>query len=236
MTFRPSGVFAGKEAKKETLSRTNSSSNMFSMLSQQSEAAADSATGPKGSYPVPSYCFRLPSSVVLAVERRRIVLQPRTKPQETEAALPAQTPATDATEAPELTDEQAKKKIDEDVKEFFAVRSLDEADDYFTRLPAAHHHTLIDKVASRAIEANQADAQLVTDLLSRALSKSLCSVLVVEEGLRPIAEILYDIAIDAPKAPTYFADWVKTANLDAEACSRLAALSTDNDALLALLT
>jgi translation initiation factor 4G len=42
MTFGPSSVFAGKkgaESKRETISRTNSSSNMFSMLSSQGAEA-----------------------------------------------------------------------------------------------------------------------------------------------------------------------------------------------------
>ena len=44
LTFGPSGVFAGKkgaENKRETISRTNSSSNMFSMLSSQTVEASD---------------------------------------------------------------------------------------------------------------------------------------------------------------------------------------------------
>ena len=44
MTFGPSSVFSGKkgaENKRETISRTNSSSNMFSMLSSQGAEAGD---------------------------------------------------------------------------------------------------------------------------------------------------------------------------------------------------
>ena len=44
MTFGPGSVFAGKknaESKRESISRTNSSSNMFSMLSSQGAEAGD---------------------------------------------------------------------------------------------------------------------------------------------------------------------------------------------------
>jgi translation initiation factor 4G len=45
MTFGPSSVFAGKkggaESKREAISRTNSSSNMFEMLSSQGAEASD---------------------------------------------------------------------------------------------------------------------------------------------------------------------------------------------------
>jgi translation initiation factor 4G len=42
-TFGPGSVFAGKKDKRESLSRTNSSSNMFSML-QNAESGADKGT------------------------------------------------------------------------------------------------------------------------------------------------------------------------------------------------
>jgi translation initiation factor 4G len=44
LTFGPSSVFAGKkgtENKREAISRTNLSSNMFSMLSSQGAEASD---------------------------------------------------------------------------------------------------------------------------------------------------------------------------------------------------
>lgn len=63
-----------------------------------------------------------------------------------------------------MPDDQAQKKIQEDVKEFFAVRSLDEADVYFTALPAQHHSKLIDKLVSSAVESKEADAKLAADL------------------------------------------------------------------------
>ena len=44
MTFGPSSIFAGKkgtESKRESISQTSSSSNMFSMLSQNTKAGAN---------------------------------------------------------------------------------------------------------------------------------------------------------------------------------------------------
>ena len=43
MTFGPSSVFAGKKTKKESISRTASSLNMFSMLSSQTAENGDAA-------------------------------------------------------------------------------------------------------------------------------------------------------------------------------------------------
>ena len=164
-------------------------------------------------------------------------MQPRSKPVEdpTEPQTPVSSSApADATEI--MSEDAAKKKIDEDIKEFFAIRSLEEAENYFTSLPSAHHTKLVDKLASKAIEAKEADSQLVADLFELVTEKALCSSSALEDGLKFTAEILYDIAIDAPKAPSYFAGWVAAAKLDPAACSRLAAASPDSDNLLALLT
>lgn len=50
MTFGPSSVFAGKKGeKREPLSRTSSSSNMFSMLSQNADPSAEAAAKRKHS-------------------------------------------------------------------------------------------------------------------------------------------------------------------------------------------
>ena len=88
----------------------------------------------------------------------------------------------------------------------------------------------------RAIESKEADAQLVADLLERGRSKGMCSPAALEEGFMPTAELLDDIAIDAPKAFDLMAIMMKGANFDEEQQSRIAGKSMDNDKLLKLLS
>ena len=80
MTFGPSSVFAGKkEGKRESISRTSSSSNMFSML-RFTEPTAEAAKGKNESF---VFCFCPSDSLSvpeLPVQRKRLVLQPRSKP------------------------------------------------------------------------------------------------------------------------------------------------------------
>jgi len=230
MTFGPASVFAGKkgaENKRESISRTNSNSNMFSMLSAQSAEASEAAA--KAAEPQ---------------QRRRLVLQPRSKPVEQEAmdgASPAAESDSSSEEdgaapaVPEMSEADAKKKIAEDSKEFFAVRNLDEAEVYFTALPATFHSKLVDKLVSHAVESKPADAQLVADLFARAASKELCSSTAFEEGIMPIAELIDDIVVDAPKAFQLFAIMVKGAELDEAKRSNIASKSMDSDKLLSLL-
>jgi translation initiation factor 4G len=134
-----------------------------------------------------------------------------------------------------MSEEAAMTKIAEDVKEFFAVRSLSEAEVYFTNIPAAHHHHLVDRLVSRAIESKEADAKLVADFFEQTVTKGTCSAEAFEAGLTPVAELIDDIAIDAPKAFQLFAMMIKGAGLDEARLSNLASKSMDSDKLLDLL-
>ncbi|KAF8178669.1 hypothetical protein K438DRAFT_1681017 [Mycena galopus ATCC 62051] len=230
MTFGPSSVFSGKkDSKRESLSRASSNSNMFSMLSQSGDAPVEAAPKPAPEAPA---------------QRRRLILQPRSKPTEEQGTATAEaTPAGSAENsededggAPEMSEEDADKKIAEDSKEFFAVRNLDEAEVYFSALPAVHHHRLVEKLVGTAVEGKEVNAQLVAELLTRAVSKELCSVDALEEGFSPLVEILEDIAIDAPKAPTNMALMMKAASFDSDRTARIAAKSMEPDNLLALLS
>ncbi|KAF9254229.1 hypothetical protein L218DRAFT_802814, partial [Marasmius fiardii PR-910] len=106
--------------------------------------------------------------------------------------------------------------IEEDSKEFFGVRNIDEAEDYLQKLPGHFHHLLVEKLVSFALESKDADAQLVSDLLERVNAKSLASSAELEKAFLPLAEYLDDIVYDAPKAPNYFARMLKGAGFSDE--------------------
>jgi translation initiation factor 4G len=135
----------------------------------------------------------------------------------------------------EMTEESALKKIREDLKEFFAVRNLEEAEVYFSSLPSQYHHLLVDKIVSTAVESKEDDAKLVSQFFALAVSKELCSTASFEQGLAPVFEIIDDIAIDAPKAFQLLATMVKGADLDEERLANLTSKSLDSDKFLALL-
>jgi len=184
----------------------------------------------------------IPVTVAEPMQRKRLVLQPRSRPVEAETTEPTESPVADSDgaaseeEAPsEMTEADAEKKISEDLKEFFAVRNLDEAEIYFTGLPCQYHHTLVDKLVSQAIESREADAKLVSDFFARAMSKDQCTPGAFEEGFTRIAEMIDDIAIDAPKAFQLFAMMIKGAGMDEVRRTNLASKSIDSDKLLALL-
>ncbi|KAJ7072703.1 armadillo-type protein [Mycena amicta] len=136
----------------------------------------------------------------------------------------------------EMSVEAADRKIAQDLMEFFAIRNIDEAEAYFSALPPTHHARLVDKLVSTAIEAKEGGAQLVADLFSRAASKELCSVEAFEEGFLPSAEILDDVAIDAPKAPQNLMLMMRAVSFDTERAAHIAEKTGDADKLLGLLS
>ena len=135
-----------------------------------------------------------------------------------------------------LTD--AKKRIDEDVKEFFAVRNLEEADVYFTALAKEHRFRLVDKLVESALESKEADVRLVAEFFARPASQRECSLDVFEAGFVPLVGLLDVIAIGAPKAFEYMAIMLKGAGFDRseERLTRIVEKVVDSDKLRQLVT
>jgi translation initiation factor 4G len=130
--------------------------------------------------------------------------------------------------AAEMSEDSALKKIDEDAKEFFAVRNIHE-EAYFADLPLKFHSKVVEKLAGRAIEAKPADAELLAQFFAHASSKGLCAPETFEEGLGAIAGFIDDIIYDAPKALQLFAIIIKGAGLDESRQSSIAAKSSENN-------
>ncbi|KAG1802921.1 uncharacterized protein HD556DRAFT_1263252 [Suillus plorans] len=238
MVMGPSGIFAAgkKDSKRETLSRTNSSSNMFHMLSQNPELAPEASTKPsRSSSRKTSVDLGHAGVPEPAVQRRRLQLLPRSvHTTEENATTPSEEEPESAPMAMSAAD--VKKKIDEDVKEFFAVRNLQEAEVYFANLPDEHRFRLVDKLVASALESKEADARLVGDFFAQATSNGQCTLEVIEEGFMPMAEFLDDIAIDAPKAFDYMAIMLKGAGFEnePERLQRIASKLEDSDKLVSL--
>lgn len=236
MSFGPTSVFSkkGGERPKEVVPRVN----MFSMLSQ-GEFAVEPAD--KISC-IPSRVDNAQTGPsVEPPTRKRLVLQPRSKIDD--VAAPSTQPPSKEEDAEEqssattMSEADAKKKVEGDTKEFFHIRKLDDAVEYFTNIPSKFRHLLVENLVSFAIESKATDAQLVADLFSKAFEKGSCSPDVFEQGFLPIAELLDDIVIDAPKAFDAMAVMLKGAHLDKDLQrrDRIAGKSMDSEKLIALL-
>ncbi|KAG0708599.1 ARM repeat-containing protein [Suillus ampliporus] len=257
MIMRPSSVFAGSknDSTRELRSRTNS--NMLSMLSQNPEFIPETSTKP--SRPLsqtPGVDLGDASAPEPAIQRRKLQLLPRDTP--TKPCRPlSQKPSMDlgydamlrrrkllllrfnptARALTAMSEADAKKKIDEDLRELFAVRRLEQADVYFTCLPREHRVRVVDKLVASALESKEADAKLVGDFFAQVTSNGQCSLEVFEEGFMPTAEFLDDIVIDAPMAFNYMAIMLRGAGFEKEPerLQRIASKLEDSDKLVSLI-
>ncbi|KAH9175043.1 ARM repeat-containing protein [Lactarius sanguifluus] len=179
MSFAPTSVFNNKKgdpkSRDSPMSRTASSSNMFSML-QSSDVTVDPPTSKSSRPPSrkPSVDLGVGGPPEPPQQRRKPQLLPRTKPvgEESKLSTPAASEAGSDDEAAgegdtsapaAISDDEAKAKIAEDVKEFFGIRRL-EAESYFSSLPTEHRHRLVDALVMKSIEMKDPDVELVGDL------------------------------------------------------------------------
>jgi len=249
MTFGPSGVFAkGKEIKgrEVSVSRTASTRNMFDMLSQNTDMPVEPPVGKSSRPPSrkPSTDFSQTGVPEAPLQRRKLNLLPRSKPVEEQAKPdegdePEEEEEEEEAAGPSMSEDEAKRKIDQDIKELFNLRSVDEAESYFTSLPTEHRWRFVDAVITKGIDGKAADIPLISNVLSTARTKELLPADAFEEGFSGLAEIIDDIAIDVPKAFNIMAEWMKAAGLDAddERRKRIAdKVPESGDKLLALLS
>lgn len=248
-TFGPASIFASKkENKHESISRTGPA-NPFSVLSRTPELAASAHNASiKSRHPhhgernIDLGASEAGTSNTRLARRKLNLLLPSVQKSNKKAEnnLAASTVGSEVesgdTSAPGMSETEIKARIDEDNKEFFGIRDLGEAETYFIKLSAKHRHRLVDKLVMSALESKESDATLVADFFSRAAGKNLCSPATFEEGFAPSAEILDDVAIDAPKAPSLFVKMMKGAGLDKdeERRVRLVGKSMDSDKLLGM--
>jgi hypothetical protein len=157
--------------------------------------------------------------------RKRLQLLPRTvgiAPNSSEDKSSLETPlAATIEEAPPITEEQAKAKTEEDVKEFMAIKDLNEATCYFEALPPNHRHLLVDKFVSQ-IDAKDSDVALISQLFSQVSVVGTCSPEAFEHGFKPTIEALDDIALDVPSAYKVMAKFLRGSKLSRESVDRLA--------------
>ncbi|KAJ3737530.1 ARM repeat-containing protein [Lentinula guzmanii] len=233
ITFGPNSLFAGKkESKRESLPRTNSNANMFQML-QNVEAAEVANKTSRPPSQKPSVDLGPGGAPEPAPQRKRLNLLPRTKPVDQDSTTQQGSGSDSKDEAmdepeQEISEAEAKKKISEDVKEFFGVRNIDErkfTSKNFPRIIIIHSSISLPPMLSNPRKLMQ----------GWVTSKKLCSPSAFEEGFLGVAEFLDDIAIDAPKATDLLAIMIKGADLSEEQRTNIASKSAENgDKLLML--
>ncbi|KAG2055486.1 hypothetical protein BDR06DRAFT_1006722 [Suillus hirtellus] len=165
-----------------------------------------------------------------AVQRRKLQLLPRSVHTTEHITTPSKE------RAPTAITKATVKKIDENAKEFFVVRNLQKAEEYFPNIPDEHRFWLVDKLVASALEGKEADARLVSDFFAQAMRNGQCTLEGFEKGFMPMVAVLDSIAIDAPRASAYMAIMLKGAGFqnEPERLRRVVSKLKDSDKLVSL--
>lgn len=103
-----------------------------------------------------------------------------------------------------MTAQEADARIREDIKEFWNIRNLDNAQHYFSTLPPEHRHLLVAELASSALDKKEVDVSLVAEVFSMVAGE-LCPEEAFEAGLLTVVEIVDDLSVDVPRAYAFVA-------------------------------
>ncbi|KAG8901878.1 hypothetical protein FRB99_005018, partial [Tulasnella sp. 403] len=218
--FNKRGGDRGRDTPPNSLSRAASSSNMFHLLGAGGEGQAEQQRSVSQRGPGRKASTDLNQGGG-PLERKKLQLLPRSRPTADEKATDdgaddrsdAGTEMDGAADAlPSMTEAQANAKVDEDVKEFFSIRNLEEAESCFEALPDEHKSKLVDRLAARAIESKEDDVKVVAELFSRVADKA-CPLSALESGLADHIANLDDISIDVPQAYTFMARLLRGSKL-----------------------
>ena len=125
-----------------------------------------------------------------------------------------------------MTEERADARIEEDVKELWSLRNIDEAQYYFEALSAEYRSRLVSKLVSTSLDKKEADVILTAAVFAKVADAGLCSEDAFEDGLLTTVEMVDDLAIDVPKAYSFVARLLKGSKLPQSAIHSLASKIT----------
>ncbi|CDR98941.1 hypothetical protein [Sporisorium scitamineum] len=228
LSFGPSTMLGrknqgkGSEDGSQPPTRTSSQTNMFSLLNQAGEGDA----APSEEQP----------------QRPKLNLQPRTKPLPGADKDGEDDGEGDAEEesfkATEMSDEEAKRKIANDIKEFLEIKDVNEGVEAFNALPASRQSQFVEAIVGSAIEKKKDDVANVAALFAKLSEDGHLDEEAAFKGFEPHMEFLDDAAIDIPAIYSFVADLLVSAKLSQEKIEELAGkiegegLKTPKDKLL----
>ncbi|SNX84030.1 related to TIF4631 - mRNA cap-binding protein (eIF4F), 150K subunit [Melanopsichium pennsylvanicum] len=208
LSFGPSTMLGkknlgkGSEDGSQPPTRTSSQTNMFSLLNQAGEGDAAPAEEP---------------------QRPKLNLQPRTKP------LPSadkegggEGEGEDESKSAEMSDEEAKRKITNDIKEFLEIKDVSEGVEAFNTLPESRRSQFVESIVGSAIEKKKDDVANVAALFAKLSEGGHLDEETAYKGFEPHMEFLDDAAIDIPAIYTFVADLLVAAKMSQEKIEELA--------------
>ncbi|KAF9970057.1 hypothetical protein BGZ65_011420 [Modicella reniformis] len=146
-------------------------------------------------------------------QRKPLRLLPRSTPP------PDQTAKADesSTDAPKKTEDEAKRSIENTLKEFLSLRDMTELLENVKELEPCYKPLFVTEFVNQSMEMKQSDVDSIGEVFKRILSENILTVEEFEAGFSDPLEFLPDTAIDVPNAYKYAAQLLIAAGMDAKA-------------------
>ncbi|KAF9578249.1 hypothetical protein BGW38_006052, partial [Lunasporangiospora selenospora] len=147
-------------------------------------------------------------------QRPRFNLLPRTAPPP-EGKLSAKDEKDASSSAePKKTADEAKRSIQNTLKEFLSLRDMKELVLSVEELDACHRNMFVTEFVYSSMDMKQADVDAIAEIFKKLLSEKLISSEDFETGFTMPLEDLADLAIDCPNAYKYSEQLLEAAGMD----------------------
>jgi translation initiation factor 4G len=144
-------------------------------------------------------------------ERRRLNLLPRTAPVD----VAAEKPKAEATpEKPKKTEEEAKRSIQNTLKEYLSLKDMNEMMISVKELDAVYRPLLVTEFVNQSMEMKASDVESIAEIFKKLSAEKIVSAEDFETGFADPLEFLPDTAIDVPNAYKYTAQLLEAAGMD----------------------
>ena len=233
LSFGPSTVFGkkaqgkGSEDGSQPPTRTNSQVNMFSLLNQSGDGDSAPAAAEEP-------------------QRPKLNLAPRTKPlpgaeksEEGDADEKKDEGDEDEEEAAaNLTDAEAKRKIENDIKEYLEIKDVNEGLAAYTELPANRRSQFVESIVGSVLEKKASDVSNTAALFRKLREEEVLDEATAFAGFEPHMEFLDDASIDIPSIYKFMAELLVAAQVSQDKVEELGSkiegdgLKTPKDKLL----
>ncbi|WFD44288.1 hypothetical protein MPSI1_002954 [Malassezia psittaci] len=152
-----------------------------------------------------------------AQQRPKLQLQPRSTSASNldDAATPAQSDA-------EPSEEDLKRKVANDVKEYLAIRDLEEGVQSIQALDTQHRSKFVDALVAAVLDKKPDVVQDAGKLLKTLRERDVLTEEQTSEGFKPQLTYLDDTSMDAPSAYSFMAQLLVDANFSREQIDSLA--------------
>ncbi|KAI8599107.1 hypothetical protein EDD21DRAFT_169515 [Dissophora ornata] len=149
------------------------------------------------------------------VERKRLQLLPRSTPPPENESAGAESKSGDAdSAAPKKTEDEAKRSIENTLKEYLSLKDMNELLTSVKELDACYRPLFVTEFVNQSMEMKQSDVDSIAEIFKKLTSEKVLSEEEFETGFADPLEFLPDTAIDVPNAYKYAAQLLEAAGMD----------------------